>query len=38
MGGGVGSGVAKVLCILHHEDIRLKFAYSWAKPAILCSR
>ena len=29
------SGVAKVLCILHHRGIQLILAYSWASPAIL---
>ena len=29
------SGGAKVLCILHHWDVQLILAYSWARPAIL---
>ena len=29
------SGVAMVSCILRHRGVQLKFAYSWARPAIL---
>ena len=29
------SGVAKVLCILHHRGVQLILAYSWARPAII---
>ena len=28
-------GVAKVLCILHHQGVQLILVYSWAGPAIL---
>ena len=34
-GGGGGSGVAKVSCILRHRGVQLILAYSWARPAIL---
>ena len=30
-----GGGWAKVLCILRHQGIQLRLAYSWARPAIL---
>ena len=29
------SGDAKVSCILSHQGVQLKLAYSWARPAIL---
>ena len=32
------SGVAKMLCILHHWGVQLISWYSWARPAILVAR
>ena len=32
---GGGRGVAKVSCTLPHRGVKLRLAYSWARPAIL---
>ena len=28
-------GEAKLSCIIHHQGVQLRLAYSWARPAIL---